>query len=227
VRHSSWSITEEASQELIQARFQHIPSLYIADGHHRTAAAARVAQARRGAGGSSYFLAVIFPHNQVQILPYHRVLKDLNGMTAADLLTKLDAIFTIQKAAGQPPPRRHHVGLYLEGHWYQLAFRPHFAHTQDPVERLDVTLLQKYVLAPLFKIEDPRTSQRIQFIGGVRGLGELERVVNGGEYACAFALCATSLDDLIAIADAGGIMPPKSTWFEPKLRDGMFSYLLG
>jgi uncharacterized protein (DUF1015 family) len=171
---------------------------------------------------------VIFPHDQLQILPYNRVLKDLNGLTAPQLLEKLDAVFIIRdhEEGAVKPGRKHELGLYLAGRWHTLNFRPQFAATRDPIERLDVTLLQKYVLAPLFGIDDPRTSKRINFVGGIRGTAELEKLVDAGEYACAFSMFPTGIEDLMEIADAGGIMPPKSTWFEPKLRDAMFCHLI-
>lgn len=220
VRHVAWVIRDAKGIQSVQAEFARIPCLYIADGHHRSAAATRVYQGRRGTGESAWFLSVIFPHNQMQILPYNRVLKDLNGLTPAELLEKLDAIFIIKPGDALQPARKHEVGLYLNGGWHTLNFRPAFAATSDPIEKLDVTLLQKFVLAPLFGIDDPRTSKRINFVGGIRGAAELEKLVNGGDYACAFSMFPTSIEDLMAIADAGGIMPPKSTWFEPKLRDG-------
>jgi uncharacterized protein (DUF1015 family) len=224
VRHTAWVVGDDAGIQVLAGAFARIPFLYIADGHHRSAAAGRVFRSRQGAGGSGGFLAVIFPHNQMQILPYNRVLKDLNGMGPATLLQKLDGVFVLRDPGAALPTRRHELGLYLEGRWRTLTFRPSFAATQDPIERLDVTLLQKYVLAPLFGIDDPRTSKRINFVGGIRGTGELEKLVSGGEYACAFSMHPTSIEDLMAIADAGGIMPPKSTWFEPKLRDAMFCH---
>ena len=227
VRHSSWIVADENGMEIIAREFGKIPALYIADGHHRSAAAARVYQSQRSNPNAGWFLAVIFPHSQMQILPYNRVLKDLHGMTPAQLLEKLDGIFVIQKNSGvATPARKHHLGLYLEGAWHTLTFREHFYRTNDPIEKLDVTLLQKYVLAPLFGIDDPRTSKRVNFVGGIRGTAELEKLVNGGDYACAFSMFPTSIEDLMIIADAGGIMPPKSTWFEPKLRDAMFCHML-
>jgi uncharacterized protein (DUF1015 family) len=226
VRHTSWTITDSASVASLAKCFDRAPALYIADGHHRSAAAARVYQARKGAGTSGFFLSVIFPQEQVQILPYNRVLKDLNGATAETVLEKLDSVFIINQNGAQKPTRKHELGLYLKGHWYGLNFRPRFAATSDPIEKLDVTLLQKYVLDPIFGIDDPRTSKQINFVGGIRGTTELERVVNSGEYACAFSMFPTSIEDLMTIADAGGIMPPKSTWFEPKLRDAMFCHML-
>jgi uncharacterized protein (DUF1015 family) len=226
VRHTSWVISDAPTIQSIAAAFARIPFLYIADGHHRSAAAARVFQSRNGAGQSGFFLSVIFPHNQMQILPYNRVLKDLNGLTREQLIEKLDAVFIINKAGKAQPARKHELGFYLGGQWFTLNVRPQFASTSDPIEKLDVTLLQKFVLAPIFGIDDPRTSKRINFVGGIRGTGELEKLVNAGEYACAFSMFATSIEDLMTIADAGGIMPPKSTWFEPKLRDAMFCHLI-
>jgi len=227
VRHTSWVIGDGGSIDALEREFGKVPALYIADGHHRSAAAARVFQAQRGNPNAGWFLAVIFPHNQMQILPYNRVLKDLNGMSPAQLLERLDGVFVIQKDSGAAKPeRKHHLGLYLEGAWHTLTFREHFARTKDPIEKLDVTLLQNFVLAPLFGIDDPRTSKRINFVGGIRGTAELEKLVNSGAYACAFSMFPTSIEDLMTIADAGGIMPPKSTWFEPKLRDAMFCHML-
>ena len=227
VRHTAWVIRDSATIQIIQDQFKAMSALYIADGHHRSAAAGRVYQSRQGAGHSGQFLTVIFPHNQMQILPYNRVLKDMNGLSPAQLLEKLDGIFVIQKNTGAAKPlAKHHLGLFLEGAWHTLTFREHFARTKDPIEKLDVTLLQKYVLAPLFGIDDPRTSKRINFVGGIRGTAELEKLVNAGEYVCAFSMFPTSIEDLMTIADADGIMPPKSTWFEPKLRDAMFCHMI-
>jgi uncharacterized protein (DUF1015 family) len=226
IRHSAWVIHDPATIQLIIEQFAKIPALYIADGHHRSAAAARVYQARKGAGNSAWFLSVIFPHNQLQILPYNRVLKTLRGHTPEALLQRLDGIFVIQENGNSRPTRKHELGFYLNGKWRTLFFRPHFAATTDPIEKLDVTLLQKYVLGPIFGIDDPRTSKEINFVGGIRGPAELEKLVDSGEYACAFSMHPTSIEDLMSIADAGGIMPPKSTWFEPKLRDAMFCHML-
>lgn len=226
VRHTSWNITSKADLRFIETEFAKIPFLYIADGHHRSAAAARVFQKRGGAGQSGRFLSVIFPHDQMQILPYNRVLRDLNGHNAAGLLAKLDGIFQRVPGDSSRPARKHQLGLYIEGRWLGLAFREAVTQMLDPVERLDVMLLQTRVLEPLFGITDPRTSKRINFVGGIRGPGELEKRVNEGEYACAFSMFPTEIEDLMTIADTGGIMPPKSTWFEPKLRDAMFCHQL-
>lgn len=226
IRHTSWTVREPAAIQFVKEAFARVPCLYIADGHHRCAAASRVDQTRKGAGGSGFFLSVIFPHDQMQILPYHRVLKDLNGLTAAQLLQKLEKFFVVDEAKSPQPSATHELGLYLEGKWRTLRFRPEASAAPAAVERLDVSLLQRHVLAPVFGIDDPRTSQRIQFVGGIRGTPELEKLVNTGEAACAFALFPTRVEDLMAIADAGGVMPPKSTWFEPKLRDAMFCHMI-
>jgi uncharacterized protein (DUF1015 family) len=227
IRHTAWTIRDPSSQRLIEAQFASMPSLYIADGHHRTAAAARIYQKRNGAGASGFFLSVLFSQDEVQVLPYHRVLKDLNGVTPGDLLNRLSRICTVRESGSSQPVKRHQVGCFLERAWHLLEFRPEFSNVDDPLEQLDAALLQKHVLAPLFGIDNPRTSQRIQFVGGIRGTPELERLVTSGEFACAFSLFPTSVEELIAVADAGQVMPPKSTWFEPKLRDGMFCHLLG
>jgi uncharacterized protein (DUF1015 family) len=225
VRHTSWTLSSAEEIKFVESQFAQIPYLYIADGHHRSAAAGRVFQSRHGTGDSATFLAVIFPHNQMQILPYNRVLKDLNGHSPEQLLQKLETVFTIK--AGQPSPKsKHELGFYFQGQWRTLTFKPQFTATSDPIERLDVTILQKQILAPVFGIDDPRTSKRINFVGGIRGTAELEKLVNSGEYACAFSMFPTSIEDLMSIADAGGIMPPKSTWFEPKLRDAMFCHMI-
>jgi uncharacterized protein (DUF1015 family) len=244
VRHTSWTISNAEEIKFIERVFAGMPELYIADGHHRSAAAAQVYLKRksdpppasghplpsdgRGVGGegSAFFLAVIFPHNQMQILPYNRVLKDLNGRTPEQLLEILDGVFTITANGNAAPGARHEIGFYLGGRWRTLAFRRKFLETADPLAKLDVELLQRHVLAPVFGIADPRTSRRIHFVGGIRGTAELEKLVDSGEYACAFSMFPTGMDDLMAVADAGGIMPPKSTWFEPKLRDGMFCHMI-
>lgn len=226
VRHTAWTITEPADVQFVEAEFGRIPCLYIADGHHRSAAAARVCQARQGQGASAWFLAVIFPHRALRILPYHRVLKDLNGRSPDGLLAELRGRFTVEPAATPQPTRKHQVGLFLAGHWHALTLRPELTNSCEASARLDVALLQTQVLEPIFGIKDPRTSERISFVGGIRGTDELEKLVNRGEYACALAMFPTAMEDLMAIADAGGIMPPKSTWFEPKLRDAMFSHQL-
>ena len=226
VRHSAWKISDPAEIRFIEQQFAQIPNLYIADGHHRSAAAARVFQSRKGAGHSGGFLTVIFPHDQMQILPYNRVLKDLNGKSPQQLLEVLKGIFAFDANGGPAPAARHQFGLYLNGQWHKLTFHKKYLESSNAIENLDVTLLQKHVLGPIFGIDDPRTSKRIAFVGGIRGTDELEKLVNVGEFACAFSMFPTSIRDLMDIADAGGIMPPKSTWFEPKLRDAMFCHMI-
>jgi len=226
VRHTAWAIRDAATIQLMERDFARIPFLYIADGHHRSAAAGRVFQSRMGAGHSGQFLTVIFPHSQMQILPYNRVLKDLNGLTPDALLQKLGTVFVVEPNGAAKPTSKHEFGFYLGRKWYALNFRSHLTATTDPIEKLDVTLLQKYALAPIFGMDDPRTSKRINFVGGIRGTAELEKLVNSGEFACAFSMFPTSIEDMMTIADAGGIMPPKSTWFEPKLRDAMFCHVI-
>ena len=226
VRHTSWVVSDENDLKFIWTQFAKVPALYIADGHNRCAAAARVCQSRKGAGNSSRFLAVIFPHHQMQILPYNRVLKDLNGWSPEQLLEILGAIFAIDPAGKGVPAGKHEIGLYFQGQWRTLIFRKKITEVNNPVDALDVSLLQTHVLSQVFGIDDPRTSQRINFVGGIRGPTELEKLVDSGEYACAFSLFPTSINDLMSIADVGGIMPPKSTWFEPKLRDAMFCHMI-
>ena len=226
VRHTGWVISDPGQIRFVEAEFGGMPCLYIADGHHRSAAAARVYQTREGAGDSASFLSVIFPHNQMQILPYNRVLKDLNGLSGSRLLERLAGVFEVRHEGAAVPTRKHALGFFLGGKWHTLNFLPGFTGASDPIEKLDVTLLQKHVLGPVFGVDDPRTSKRINFVGGIRGTGELEKLVNRGDYACAFSLFPTSIEDLMSIADAGGIMPPKSTWFEPKLRDAMFCHMI-
>ena len=226
VRHTAWVIADEDGIKFIETQFSTIPFLYIADGHHRSAAAARVFKSRKGAGHSGQFLAVIFPHHQMQILPYNRVLKDLNNWTPEQLLEILGAVFIIDPVGKASPVFKHELGLYLQGKWHTLAFHYKLATTSGLIDSLDVSLLQQHVLSPVFGIDDSRTSKRVNFVGGIRGTAELEKLVNSGEYACAFSMFPTSINDLMSIADAGGIMPPKSTWFEPKLRDAMFCHLI-
>jgi uncharacterized protein (DUF1015 family) len=225
VRHTGWNINDTKEIQQIQEEFRGLPALYIADGHHRSAAAIRIFQARGGKGECGYFLGVIFPHDQLQILPYNRAVTDLNGLSRDSFMSALKKTFKI--SVGVPKPEaKHLISLYIDHQWYRLEFRPDLLDASQPVERLDVHLLQHHVLKPLLGIEDPRTSKRIGFIGGIRGTLELERLVNEGEYACAFSLYPTEIEELMSIADAGEIMPPKSTWFEPKLRDGLYCHMI-
>ena len=227
VRHSSWPVAAPDDIAFLRDAFAAIPVLYIADGHHRSAAAARVFEARQGTGGSAGFLGVVFPHDQLRILPYNRVLRDLNGHDPESLLAALDRVCEIRDPGSPDPARKQELGLFLGGRWRTLVFRPQAAAlATTAVERLDVALLQAQVLAPVFGIDDPRTSDRIAFVGGIRGTGELEEMVASGGFVCAFSMYPTEIGDLMAVADAGGIMPPKSTWFEPKLRDALFSHLI-
>ncbi len=234
VRHLLWVVRESARIEAFQRAFEAIPRLYIADGHHRAAAAARVAAARRAAdparGGErayDYFLAVSFPDNQTRILDYNRVVRDLNGLAPEAFLQKLNTAFRVQPSAqAVRPMKKGQFGMYLAGRWYRLEIPPERVPARDPVRRLDVSLLQDHLLGPVLGICDPRRDPRIDFVGGIRGLIELEQRVDSGEMAVAFAMYPTSLDDLMAVADAGAVMPPKSTWFEPKLADGLVSHVL-
>jgi uncharacterized protein (DUF1015 family) len=227
VRHQLWVIGDDGTIAALTRAVDALPAIYIGDGHHRSAAAARVAAARAGAGSHSHFLSVIFPHHEMTILDYNRVLRDLNGRSPEQLFAELRKVFTVE-ASDQParPAASREFGMYLAGRWYRLTLRPDLVPENDPIGRLPITLLTRHVIEPLFGIADPRTDKRIDFVGGGRGLVELERRVNSGEMAAAFALYPTQMADLMAVADAGGIMPPKSTWFEPKLADGMVNHVL-
>jgi uncharacterized protein (DUF1015 family) len=234
VRHQSWIIKDSATIQKIVSIFQSIPNLYIADGHHRSAAAYRVGMERaqanphhRGDEEYNFFLAVYFPASQLRIMDYNRVVKDLNGLTTEEFFAKLKQHFTIQTAnAPVHPAKKDEFGMYLGGRWYSLMAEGAIQKIIDPVDRLDVSVLQKFVLDPILGVHDPRTDKRVDFVGGIRGLGELERRVNSGEMKVAFSMFPTSLDELMASADDGKVMPPKSTWFEPKLRDGLFVHFL-
>jgi uncharacterized protein (DUF1015 family) len=226
IRHSTWVLDSADDLRFIESQFAAMDRLYIADGHHRTAAAARVSTARHGAGASARFLAVAFPHNQLRILPYHRVLLHSNGHSPSQLLERLRQVLEPIPGSSLPPAQPGDLACYLPGAWHHWRFKPSPHPPADPVAALDVARLQNEVLEPIFAIQNPRTSQRIEFVGGIRGTDELERRVDSGTAACAFALAPTQITDLMTIADAGGIMPPKSTWFEPKLRDALFCHLL-
>ena len=229
VRHQLWVINDAAAVAAMTQAVEALPALYIADGHHRSAAASRIAKARGGHGDASHdhFLSVIFPHHEMTILDYNRLLRDLNGRSAGQLVTALGERFTVT-ALDQParPTSSGEFGMYLAGRWYRLAIKPGLVPTNDPIGRLPITILTKNAIEPLFGITDQRNDKRIDFVGGARGLEGLERRVASGEMAAAFALYPTQMDDLMAVADAGGIMPPKSTWFEPKLADGMVNHVL-
>jgi uncharacterized protein (DUF1015 family) len=230
IRHRFWVIREDASLAALVDGFAKLGVIYIADGHHRSAAAARYAQALRGAGATDpkaeheRFLAVSFPESEMQILPYNRVVKDLHDLTPAGFLQAVKTRFDVTD--GKPSPTRaKQFGMYLGERWYTLGVRPGTFDAADPVARLDVSLLQHHLLEPLLGITDPRRDKRIDFVGGIRGDGELEKRVRAG-WAVAFKMHPTSIQDLFAIADAGHVMPPKSTWFEPKLRDGLVLHAL-
>ncbi len=227
VRHQMWVVSDAAAVERLTRAVDALPAIYIADGHHRSAAASRVARARGGDGAHRHFLAVLFPHHEMTILDYNRVVRDLNGRSAADFLAELRQRLDVTASPHQVRPEdRAEFGMYLAGQWYRVTVRPEQVPEKDAIGRLPVTLLTRQVLEPVLGIVDQRTDKRIDFVGGGRGLAELERRVSSGEMAVAFALYPTQMDDLMAVADAGGIMPPKSTWFEPKLADGMVSHVL-
>lgn len=234
IRHQCWVMNDPAIIKKITSIFQTIPNLYIADGHHRSAAAARVGKERaqsnprhRGDEEYNFYLAVYFPSSQLRIMDYNRLVKDLNGLTKEQLFEKLKSHFTIQQSpAAVKPAKKGDFGMYLDGTWYTLTADAVLKHITDPVLLLDVSILQNHVLDPILGIHDPRVDKRIDFVGGIRGLGELERRVQSGEMKIAFSMYPTSLDELMKIADDGKVMPPKSTWFEPKLRDGLFVHFL-
>ncbi len=220
VRHTLWTVPADEVAVLVEA-FAAIPVLYVADGHHRSAAAARLAEAddRPGAGE---FPAVVFPSDELTILAYNRVVRDLGVYAPASLLEALSPSFVLQPSAGAPEPGRHEFGLYVDGAWWTATARAGVVDEHDPIARLDVSVLQDLVLGPLLGIADPRTDGRIAFVGGGRGTGELERLVDSGEAAIAVLLHPTATGDVMDVADAGMVMPPKSTWFEPKLASGLF-----
>jgi uncharacterized protein (DUF1015 family) len=233
IRHTLWVIRDDATIAQVTRAFDALPALYIADGHHRSAAASRVAAARRsgntthtGDESYNYFLSVIFPAHALKIMDYNRVACDLNGLSKDELIAKISAAYTVTPASAPVKPAAHgEVGMYVAGQWYKLAIKPELIPA-DPVARLDVSLLTEHVLSPVLGIADLRRDKRIDFVGGIRGLPELEKRVNSGEMAVAFAMYATTMQDLMSVADAGKIMPPKSTWFEPKLADGMASHVI-
>ena len=226
MQHASWLVENSEEISFIEQQFSRIDHLYVADGHHRTAAASRVNQSRNGAGHSGWFLAVIFPHDQIQILAYNRVVRDLNGLDAVQFLSKLEDVFDMVENLNGECTAKNELGLYLGGEWRRLVFKADKKESKNAADGLDVALLQHHVLGPILKSNDPRTSDRIDCIGGIRGLSELERLVDSGEYACAFSMFPTCIEDLMEVANADGLMPPKSTWFEPKLRDGMFCHMI-
>jgi uncharacterized protein (DUF1015 family) len=227
IGHTVWIVSEETHIYTLNHLFDAVPALYIADGHHRTAAAIRYGQARRAAtsepsGDEPFesFMAVVFPHNQLKIMDYNRIVKDLNGLSSEAFLAALGEKFTVAPSQQRSPSAPASFGMYLDGKWYSLKAKPGTYPADDPVRSLDVSILQENVLTEILGIKDIRTDTRIDFIGGIRGMDELEKRVAGG-YKVAFAMFPTSLEQLMSVADAGQIMPPKSTWFEPKLRSGL------
>ncbi len=228
VRHQVWPVEDTAT---VAKLFEKVPVSYIADGHHRSASAVRVGNERRAAnpkhtGNEEYnwFLSVLFPASELKILPYNRAVKDLNGLSEADFLAKIKSLFTVTENPDPSPKSPRNVSMYLGKKWYGLSWPE--VKSSNPVDKLDVSTLQNQVLKPLLGIDDPRTSHRIKFIGGIRGPQELVRLVDQKGFAVAFSMYPTTVDQLMAIADAGQIMPPKSTWFEPKLRTGLLSHEL-
>ncbi len=233
--HHFWVIKNKGTIARIIELFAAMPATYVADGHHRTAAAALVGNEKKNANPNhtgeeeyNYFLAVHFPDNQLTIIDYNRLVKDLNGLTSDEFLHQLENGFVVEKMGHEiyKPGRLHEFSMYLEGEWYALTAREGTYDDNDPIGVLDVTILTNQVLAPILGIEDLRRSKRIDFVGGIRGLGELKRRVDSGEMKLAFALYPVSMDQLIHIADTGNIMPPKTTWFEPKLRSGLVVHTL-
>jgi len=227
IGHTVWVVSHETHIYTLNHLFDAVPALYIADGHHRTAAAIRYGQACRaanpeGTGDEPYesFMAVVFPHDQLKIMDYNRIVKDLNGLTSEAFLAQVAERFTVAPATVRSPAAPASFGMFLDGKWYCLTAKPGSFPADDPVRSLDVSILQENLLAPVLGILDPRTDTRIDFIGGIRGMDELEKRVQGG-FKVAFSLFPTSLEQLMSVADAGQIMPPKSTWFEPKLRSGL------
>ncbi len=220
VRHQVWRVPA-AVNPLIVSAFAALDSLYIADGHHRAASAARTRRslAAKGAGEHDRVLAVAFPDNQMQVLPYNRVVRDLHGLTATELLASLRRRLTVAEGGPATPARRGEAAMYLGGHWHTLTL-------PAAAQALDVDTLETTILEPVLGIDDVRTNRRIDFVGGIRGTSALEQLVNSGSFAVAFSMFPVSVDDLMRVSDAGGIMPPKSTWFEPKLRDGLLSHLI-
>ncbi len=235
VGHHFWVISNEETIKTLIELFAKIPSTYVADGHHRTAAAALVGKEKRlqnpnynGSEEYNYFLAVHFPDNQLSIIDYNRVVKDLNGLTSSEFIDKIKINFEISELGSQlcKPKYLHNFGMYLDNKWYSLTAKNGTYNNNDPIDVLDVTVLSKLILDPILGIKDLRTDKRIDFVGGIRGLGELVKRVDSGEMKVAFSLFPVSMEQLLNIADSGNIMPPKTTWFEPKLRSGLVVHSL-
>ncbi len=231
VRHTVWTVPDPGG---LARAFGAVPHSYVADGHHRSASAWRAGKERRAANPShrgdeeyNWFLAVLFPSSELRILPYNRLVRDLKGQTPAEVLARIGKLGTLQPTHDPVPDRSGVFALYLDGRWQRLELDPASIDRADPITSLDVSLLQDRVLGPILGIGDPRTDKRIDFVGGIRGPAELQRRVDSGEMAVGFSLYPTTLDQLMAVSDAGHVMPPKSTWFEPKLRSGLFVHRLG
>jgi len=233
VRHVFFVVDEPKVIAAIRKEFRKLDVLYVADGHHRSAAATRIKAGRQEANPAhtgneeyNFFLAVIFPHNQMKILPYNRLVKDLNGMRKAEFFARVSERFDCEESEAKVPEKPQEFCLYIEGKWHRLRARPGTFDAADVIASLDVSILQNNLLAPVLGIGNPRTDKRIDFVGGIRGTAELEKQVDGGAFAIAFSLRPTTIEQLFAAADAGKFMPPKSTWFEPKLKDGLVSHVL-
>ena len=230
IQHSIWIVSDDESIETISNLFKtKVPATYIADGHHRAASAAKVKTAMGNAAteNADYFLTTLFPSNQLHIMDYNRVITDLNGLSTEEFLQKLEATFDIEKKdSAYRPEALHHMGLYLNKQWYKLSAKSGSIDATDVIAVLDISILQKNILEPILGIKDQRTDKRIDFVGGIRGLGELEKRVDSGDMALAISLYPVSIEQLFAVADSGEVMPPKSTWFEPKLRDGLLTHLI-
>ena len=233
--HTFWAITDDAVNARITEIFKNIPAMYVADGHHRTAAAARVGAEKRAQNPNhtgneeyNYFLAVIFPESQLHVIDYNRVVRDLNGLTPDEFLARLGESFDVTDMGTEiyKPTKLHNFGMYLNGHWYSLTAKSGTYNDNDPIGVLDVTVLSNLVFDKILNLGDLRTSKRIDFVGGIRGLSELQKRVDSGEMVAAFALYPVTMRQIIDIADTGNIMPPKTTWFEPKLRSGLVIHKL-
>lgn len=227
IKHSVWIVNkDEIIAEITRLFKEKVPVTYIADGHHRAASAAKVrAKLSQKSPEADYFLTTLFPESELQILDYNRVVTDLNGLNPYDFLEKIREKFTVTESDQFKPETPHEFGMYLEGQWYKLVSKPG-TFTTDPIGILDVTILSENILKPLLGIADQRTDKRIDFVGGIRGIGELEKKVNSGEFTVAFSIYPVTMKQLFDIADSGQVMPPKSTWFEPKLRDGLLTHLI-
>ena len=230
VQHTVWRV---ASADAIVAAMTDVPSFYVADGHHRAASAWRAGSSRKADNPShdgteeyNWFLTVLFPASQLKILAYNRVVRDLNGLSATDFVSKLGEVGEVSPASNPVPQNAGSFCVYVDGQWHHVAVAPDKVNPSDPINSLDVALLEHHVLSPILGITDVRTDARIDFVGGIRGTEELEKLVNSGEWSCAFSMYPTSIEQLMAVSDAGEVMPPKSTWFEPKLRSGLFVHEL-